>query len=211
MGCSSSSPIDKNDKKMRESVVYDNRFSEPFVIYNELATTNASQTNDEYNKNSDMTVEIKNENNEIKTVEEKIEVYSNNAEIEVKVEENERAKTIEPVKDVIVPEICTGFLMKQGGTIKTWKKRFVVLENGVLSYYSNETSPGSNLGYDLKGRIDLSPSDRITITDEKNGKLVLSSTMRELPIIVDNKNHAYAWKEAIESHINYVTQISITT
>jgi len=104
----------------------------------------------------------------------------------------------------IAPTRCVGYLLKQGGTIKTWKKRFFILDKGVLIYFSSETTPGSNEGFDEKGRIALSGSDKIKIIDEKKGKLMLSSTVRELPMIVDNLDLASAWRDAIQKHIEYV-------
>ena len=34
----------------------------------------------------------------------------------------------------------TGFLVKEGGSIKTWKKRWCVLKNGALHYSKSQTS-----------------------------------------------------------------------
>ena len=36
-----------------------------------------------------------------------------------------------------------GFLTKEGGSIKTWKKRWCVLKNGTLSYSKNQVSSSS--------------------------------------------------------------------
>jgi hypothetical protein len=41
---------------------------------------------------------------------------------------------------------------------------------------------------------------------KKGFKLILSSTLRELPMIADNHDIANAWKVAISDHIFYVKQ-----
>lgn len=126
---------------------------------------------------------------------------------------NEHCKVTEEVpedannKKFKVPLSCVGYMMKQGGSIKTWKKRFFILENGVLIYYSRETYQGSNVGLEEKGRIPLSSGDKITLLEEKKGyKLLLSSSLRELPMIVDTKDMANAWTAAINDHISYIKQ-----
>lgn len=75
-----------------------------------------------------------------------------------------------------------------------------------MIYYQSESSPGSNEGVDEKGRILLAASDKIAIVDEKKGKLMLSSSVRELPMIVDNKELAEAWRDAIDKHISYIIE-----
>jgi hypothetical protein len=33
----------------------------------------------------------------------------------------------------------TGWLVKEGGSIKTWRKRWFILKNGEFSYYKNKS------------------------------------------------------------------------
>lgn len=35
--------------------------------------------------------------------------------------------------------IMQGWLSKEGGSIKTWKRRYFVLKDGVLAYYKTES------------------------------------------------------------------------
>lgn len=54
-----------------------------------------------------------------------------------------------------------GFLTKEGGSIKTWKKRWCVLKNGTLSYAKNQSS-----GVDL-GCIHLDAAGEIKVSSRK--------------------------------------------
>jgi hypothetical protein len=36
-----------------------------------------------------------------------------------------------------------GFLVKEGGSIKTWKKRWCTLRDGVLSYHAKKVRPAT--------------------------------------------------------------------
>jgi len=55
----------------------------------------------------------------------------------------------------------TGWLVKEGGSIKTWKKRYFVLKNGDLSYYKNP-------GEEALGTISLAEATSgIEISDSK--------------------------------------------
>ena len=123
------------------------------------------------------------------------------------VPEDANNKKFKDISGIKVPLSCVGYMMKQGGSIKTWKKRFFILDNGVLIYYSRETYQGSNVGFEEKGRIPLSSGDEITLLEEKKGcKLLLSSSLRELSMIVDTKDMANAWTAAINDHISYIKQ-----
>lgn len=54
----------------------------------------------------------------------------------------------------------TGWLVKEGGSIKTWKKRFFILKNAELSYYKNK-------GEEELGRIILATATLIQASDKR--------------------------------------------
>jgi len=54
----------------------------------------------------------------------------------------------------------TGFLTKEGGSIKTWKKRYFVLKNGELSYFKDK-------GGEELGKILLSTASSIQLADKR--------------------------------------------
>jgi hypothetical protein len=126
-------------------------------------------------------------------------------------EEDDEKDEVEEIKKAIVngptplPR-CVGYLSKEGGSWKTWKSRFFTLDNGVLTYYESETTPGSNEGVNEKGKIPLCGTDTIEFIDRKKGKLLLSSAIngRKYPLIVDNLDLADAWRAAIDDHIKSI-------
>ncbi|ELR14687.1 protein kinase [Acanthamoeba castellanii str. Neff] len=56
-----------------------------------------------------------------------------------------------------------GFLVKEGGSIKTWKKRWCTLRDGVLSYHAKK-------GGELKGEVALKGVDEIQPVNYKSKK-----------------------------------------
>ena len=128
--------------------------------------------------------------------------------IDQDIEDNKEVKK-ERQRGPPVPSRCVGYLKKQGGNFKTWKTRFFILEKGILTYYKAETTPGSNEGSEEKGKIFLSGAleEKIEFTDEKKGELLLTSTERKLPLIVENLYLAQAWLESITEHIDYVRKV----
>ena len=126
-------------------------------------------------------------------------------------EEDDEKDEVEEIKKSIVSgptplPRCVGYLSKEGGSWKTWKSRFFTLDNGVLTYYESETTPGSNEGVNEKGKIPLCGTDTIEFIDRKKGKLLLSSAIngRKYPLIVDNLDLADAWRAAIDDHIKSI-------
>lgn len=57
-------------------------------------------------------------------------------------------KTASPTSQI--PTVVMGYLMKQGHFVKNWKKRFFVVERGVLRYYEKEQE-NHPYGINLKG------------------------------------------------------------
>ncbi len=45
-----------------------------------------------------------------------------------------------------------GFLVKEGGSIKTWKKRWCTLRDGVLSYHAKKVRPAPFFSFQRNAR-----------------------------------------------------------
>jgi len=54
----------------------------------------------------------------------------------------------------------TGFMVKEGGSIKTWKKRYFHLKNSELAYYKDK-------GAEELGRIALVNTNGIQVSDKR--------------------------------------------
>lgn len=94
--------------------------------------------------------------------------------------------------------ITKGWLTKQGGFVKNWKRRFFVLENNRLSYYDKE---------DLKkkrGTIDLDAAYSICLapeTKKPNSFKIIIPNQRTFFITSDSKEDMDAWMKTIRSNI----------
>lgn len=107
-----------------------------------------------------------------------------------------------------VPLSYTGFLKKRGQRIKTWKRRYVALELGRLSYF--EKSNGTEeppYGIGLKGSLSLlgysvegGPKDDMLL-------LVHQSDKREMLIEAENGiDDAANWRALLEHHIQFCNE-----
>jgi len=82
-----------------------------------------------------------------------------------------------------------GFLTKEGGSIKTWKKRWCVLKNGALHYSKNKNSG------DL-GIINLNEAGDIAITDLRKKKkfcFTIATPQRTYFITAETQKDMEAW------------------
>ena len=59
----------------------------------------------------------------------------------------------------ITEKTCRGFLIKMGGKIKTWKKRWFVFDRNrrTLSYYAGEMDGWMDGHMDVIGQMDIKP------------------------------------------------------
>jgi len=97
----------------------------------------------------------------------------------------------------------SGFLTKQGKLRKTWKSRFFVLENGILSYYDNkEMYPGKPAG-----RIELKTVLNIQDRPDKDGKSHLFEVVapqRTFFIQAESEEKRKEWLDILRlEHKNY--------
>lgn len=88
----------------------------------------------------------------------------------------------------------TGWLVKEGGSIKTWKKRYFVLRNGELSYFKNP-------GEEALGTIALvgGATSGIEISDSKKKPhcFQIVTPSRTYLLSADNDDERKAWLDAL--------------
>lgn len=128
------------------------------------------------------------------------------------------------------PPMCCGFMSKQGQVFRSWKTRFFVLKEGVLTYYTGETEPGSQVG-DMQvgsplvlkgycvtqpepGQLFLTiPGRKSTIADNMGTRGRTQSTandadlVRSLLVQVKTKSDLERWEHAFDEHITYITRL----
>lgn len=84
-----------------------------------------------------------------------------------------------------------GWMTKQGGLIKTWKRRYFVLTANSLIYYSK---PGSK----EKGRINIQDATPETAPDcKRQPAFKLNTPDRVFYIVTDNPNDTQDWISTI--------------
>jgi len=91
----------------------------------------------------------------------------------------------------------TGFLTKQGGIIKNWKKRYCVLVEKVLFYYAGKTSDKPQGFVDLtKSSVDPKGSA------SKKHSFTVNTTTRVWIFVAESENDKKAWIDALNEAIN---------
>jgi len=75
-----------------------------------------------------------------------------------------------------IPTSKEGYINKQGGKVKNWKRRFFKIDNGILSYYHNESSINPIKELHLKNIIDV--EYRLETIDNHNNIIKFSSNNR---------------------------------
>ncbi|DAZ95383.1 TPA: hypothetical protein N0F65_001041 [Lagenidium giganteum] len=87
-----------------------------------------------------------------------------------------------------------GYLVKRGEFFQNWKKRFFVLENGVLSYRPDD-KPATPV---IKSAKVLSV---ITWNGRDNGLCIKLDSGRDLYVDAQSEEKRDAWYDAVESHV----------
>ena len=128
------------------------------------------------------------------------------------------------------PPVCCGFMSKQGQFFRSWKTRFFVLKEGVLTYYTGETEPGSQTGdtqvgsplvlkgYFLTqpepGQLFLTiPGRKSTIADNMGTRGRSQSTANDADLVrsvllqVKTKSDLERWELAFDEHITYISRL----
>jgi len=85
-----------------------------------------------------------------------------------------------------------GFLTKEGGSIKTWKKRYFVMKNGALIY--SKKADTANLGF-----IDLQKAGNISATEYKDKRYCFSveTPKRTFFLVAPSDEERYSWITAL--------------
>jgi len=87
----------------------------------------------------------------------------------------------------------TGWLTKQGGSIKTWKKRWFILKNGVFSYYKNKGDP------EPKGSITLATASAIRVVEKKKHYFEIVTPSRTYAFVSEDDDDRDRWINALNS------------
>jgi hypothetical protein len=106
------------------------------------------------------------------------------------------------VSNITVPDTKKGYLWKEGRSFKNWKRRFVVLEAGVLTYYVESTTEYP-YGIDKKGELSLK-----SVTMSVDGtKIKLShigsGSNKDFNIEIKSSEERDEWSSALQAHIDY--------
>merc|ERR1712137_1480691 len=90
-----------------------------------------------------------------------------------------------------------GFLTKQGGSIKTWKKRWFVLKADTLYYFKTQKDP------EQTGEIKLEKTTTCTNEGKKKGKVyfAVNTPNRKYMIHADTEESANQWVDKINKAI----------
>ena len=106
------------------------------------------------------------------------------------------------VSNITVPDTKKGYLWKEGRNFKNWKRRFVVLEAGVLTYYVESTTDYP-YGIDKKGELSLKS---VTMSiDGTKIKLshICSGSNKDFNIEIKSSEERDEWSSALQAHIDY--------
>ncbi len=107
-----------------------------------------------------------------------------------------------------IPKVSAGWIMKEGQNFKSWKRRFFILKEGLLTYYEKETVKGSNVGenklgeLELKGyKIERPHPEQMLLLSEKD------TNARKLLLECSDETCQKAWISALNEHIEYITKL----
>jgi len=104
-----------------------------------------------------------------------------------------------------------GYLTKQGGSIKTWRKRYFVLKGRVLYYYKTPKD------LQFTGRIDVEPASLIKDESEKGkkknkpGLFSITTAKRIFFMHPDKPEETKLWVEAIQRSIETLRGPSVVS
>lgn len=97
----------------------------------------------------------------------------------------------------LFPAEREGWLTKQGGSIRTWKKRYFILKGKTLYYYKTPKD------LQFTGKIDLEPNSSVRDEQDKKRKGMFSiSTTRRIFYMFPEKTEEFRlWMESIQKNI----------
>lgn len=95
-----------------------------------------------------------------------------------------------------------GYLTKEGGSFKSWKKRWFVLRDGALSYYKQKGD------FEPLGTISLSTAGRIQVnsTKKKPNTFEIPTPSRTYYLTADTETERQTWMEILEHTREHITK-----
>lgn len=117
-----------------------------------------------------------------------------------------------------IPDMKTGWLLKQGHLVRNWRRRFFVLNYGVLAYYDQDNVASRKGTVEApKGKINLKQAkvvvvvtdeqggggrvteaqERVSITDAQGGVLVVQ---------MQTKDEKKEWFDSLRKHVLYANE-----
>jgi hypothetical protein len=123
-----------------------------------------------------------------------------------------------------IPDMKTGWLLKQGHILRNWKKRFFVLNYGILTYYDDDNvANNKGVSETSKGKINLKNAQvTIVVADDSattttgGGKLTdieqriciqeNNNNNNKLIVQMKNKDEKKEWFDALKRHVVYANE-----
>lgn len=95
-----------------------------------------------------------------------------------------------------------GYLTKEGGSFKSWKKRWFVLRDGALSYYKQKGD------FEPLGTISLTTAGRIQVnsTKKKANTFEIPTPSRTYYLTADTETERHTWMEILEHTRENITK-----
>jgi len=119
---------------------------------------------------------------------------------------NNKDKLIAQSVTVNKPPNTSGYLTKEGQKTKSWKRRFFVLQDGVLSYYEREKGTGTGVGETKIGESLTLRHYQAVANGSKN--IIIShrmdSRMRVLNVEAPDTMTRDFWISGLNHHITYL-------
>ncbi len=100
------------------------------------------------------------------------------------------------------PRKKRGFMEKRGELFKNWKKRYFILEDGILLYKADDREKTPPIKY-------AKVSSVITWNGRDHGLCIRLDTGRDLYVDAGSDVKREAWCEALESHAKYNKQMQL--
>jgi hypothetical protein len=112
------------------------------------------------------------------------------------------------------PRLANGWFLKQnrsGGIFKTWKERWIVLDQGTLRYYTTKALQPP-YGEDLRGEYNLKNASLVIDKSNRGTGKIMVKSPKEGTFLLDagqNFKLKASWMKAIDEHIDYANGVYI--
>ena len=95
------------------------------------------------------------------------------------------------------------YARKEGHFLKNWKQRYIVVESGVLSYFTDSSRAS------LKGEITLKDYTLADFSSENPNEVYLippDDESKDLRIHFDTDSKAMTWRLGLKNHITFLAE-----